>query len=104
MALALPDGIEVLPITTWENAHQNFTHDFKPNSSFKLRIPHSDQPYQDTTKNFQWLIQYALDNNIQMRALGNGWSFSGVAICDGGAIDTKALRLTFNLNEAIIKD
>jgi hypothetical protein len=102
MALTLPDGIEVLPITKWENAHQNFTHDFKPNSSFKLRIPHSDQPYQDTTKNFQWLIQYALDNNIQMRAIGNGWSFSEVAVCDGGVIDTKALRLTYNLNDSSV--
>ena len=102
MALTLPDGIEMLPITSWENAHQNFTHAFKPNASFKLRIPNSQQPYQDTTKNFQWLIQYALDNNIQLRALGNGWSFSQVAVCNGGAIDTKALRLTYNLNNSFV--
>jgi hypothetical protein len=102
MALTLPDGIEVLPITSWENAHQNFTHHFKANSSFKLRIPHSQQPYQDTTKNFQWLIQFALDNNIQLRALGNGWSFSEVAVCNGGIIDTKALRLTYNLKDSFV--
>lgn len=102
MALTLPDGIETLPITTWENAHQNFTHSFKPGCSFKLRIPNSQQPYQDTTKNFQWLIQYALDNNIQLRALGNGWSFSEVGVCNGGVIDTKALRLSYNLNDPFV--
>lgn len=102
MALTLPDGIEFLPITRWENAHQNFTHDFTPNSSFKLRIPHSQQPYQDTTKNFQWLIQHALDNNIQLRALGNGWSLSQVAVCNGGLVDTKALRLTYNLKDSFV--
>ena len=95
----LPDGIARLPITTWENGHENFVHTFKENSSFKLSIPssQSSNPYLDTTKNFQWLIQYAIDNNIQLRALGNGWSFSEVAICEGGLVDTKALRLSFNL-------
>ena len=102
--IVLPDGIERLPITTWENGHRNFVHTFKENSSFKLRIPHSspDRQYQDTTKNFQWLIKYAIDNNIQLRALGNGWSFSQVAVCEGGLIDTKALRLTFNLGNSFV--
>lgn len=100
----LPDGIERLPVTKWENGHENFVHTFKKNSSFKLRIPssQSSNPYLDTTKNFQWLIQNAIDNNIQMRALGNGWSFSEVAVCDGGLIDTKALRLTFNLKNSFV--
>ena len=51
---------------------------------------------------FQWLIQYAIDNNIQMRALGNGWSFSEVAVCEGGLIDTKALRLSYNLKNSFV--
>ncbi len=102
--LKLPDGIERLPIINWENGHQNFVHTFKENASFKLRIPssQSSNPYLDTTKNFQWLIQYAIDNNIQMRALGNGWSFSEVAVCEGGLIDTKALRLSYNLKNSFV--
>ncbi|HEU5364922.1 MAG TPA: FAD-linked oxidase, partial [Hanamia sp.] len=42
------------------------------------------------------------DNNIQLRALGNGWSFSEVAVCEGGLVDTKALRLTFNLKDSFV--
>lgn len=100
----LPDGISRLPITTWENGHENFVHTFKENCSFKLSIPSSNSanPYQDTTKNFQWLIQYAIDNNIQLRALGNGWSFSEVAVCEGGLVDTKALRLSYNLKNSYV--
>jgi len=100
--MLLPDGIERLPITTWQNGHENFVHEFKENSSFKLNIPHSQQQYQDTTKNFQWLIKYAIDNNIQLRALGNGWSFSQVAVCNGGLVDTKALRLSYNLKNSFV--
>lgn len=100
----LPDGISILPITKWQNGHENFVHTFKENCSFKLSIPsaESTNPYFDTTKNFQWLIQYALDHDIQLRALGNGWSFSEVAVCEGGLVDTKALRLTFNLKNSFV--
>lgn len=100
----LPDGISLLPVTGWTNGHENFQHTFKANCSFKLSVPSSPSanPYQDTTKNFQWLIQYALDNDIQLRALGNGWSFSEVAVCEGGLVDTKALRLTYNLENSFV--
>ena len=37
-----------------------------------------------------------------MRALGNGWSFSEVAVCDGGLVDTKALRLSWHLNNSFV--
>ncbi len=100
----LPDGISMLPITKWENGHENFVHTFKKDASFKLSIPSSlsSNPYFDTTKNFQWLIQYAIQNKITLRALGNGWSFSEVAVCDGGLVDTKALRLSFNLKNSFV--
>ena len=100
----LPDGISPLPLTKWENGHENFVHTFKENASFKLSIPsaQSVNPYLDTTKNFQWLIQYAIQNNIQLRAIGNGWSFSEVAVCEGGLVDTKALRLSFNLKNSFV--
>jgi FAD binding domain-containing protein len=103
--LALPAGIEKLPIEKWENGHQNFKHKFKKNTSFKLTLPelaNSTEKYRATTSNFKWLIQNAIDNGNQLRALGNGWSFSEVAICDGGIIDTKALRLSFALKNSFL--
>ena len=95
----LPDGIEPFPISSWENGHQNFTHHVNADASFKLRIPFLPQTkaeqYRKTTANFQWLIKYAIDNNLKLRAVGNGWSFNDIMVCDGGMIDTKALRLSF---------
>src|SRR5215211_4594523 len=98
---AFPEGIQRWPVEKWENGHQNFVHKFQKNASFKITLPDSLQSsldkYKATTKNFMWLIQYAINNNIQLRAMGNGWSFSEVAVSNGGVVDTKSLRLTFNL-------
>ncbi len=101
-----PEGILPWPIERWTNGHENFTHRFKKNSSFKLVLPDSplssSDKYKATTANFQWLINYALKNNIQMRAMGNGWSFSEVAVCEGGVVDTKSLVLSFNFKDSFI--
>jgi len=106
MALTLPEGIEPWPIEEWENAHQNFTVQFTKDASFKLMVPDSlatsSEKYKATTANFMWLMQHALDNNLQMRAMGNGWSFSEVAVCNGGVVDTKALRLSFALRDSFV--
>ncbi|MBO9703528.1 MAG: FAD-binding protein [Sporocytophaga sp.] len=106
--MSLPEGIEPLELGKWENIHQNFTHTFKKHASFKLRLPESapdsTAKYRATTANFQWLIKYALQNNIQLRAMGSGWSFSDVAISEGGVIDTKSLRLTFNMGKSFIDE
>src|SRR5690606_31436258 len=59
---------------------------------------------KQTTSNFQWLIKHAIDNDISLRAMGNGWSFSDVAVCDGGVVDTKALRLSFWIPRKFIAD
>ncbi len=103
---AFPEGIQKWPIEVWENGHQNFKHRFQKNTSFKLTLPdslsNSADKYKATTKNFMWLIQYAINNQLNLRAMGNGWSFSEVAICNGGAIDTKALRLSFALRNSFI--
>lgn len=104
MALTLPEGIQQWPITTWQNGHQNFKVRFKKNASFKLVLPAStasrSEQYRATTGNFMWLIQYAIDNNLHLRAMGNGWSFSEVAVSDGGVVDTKSLVLSFDLNDS----
>jgi hypothetical protein len=102
----LPDGIECVPITDWKNGHQNFTHTFLKDCSFKLTIPagpvkNSDK-YKATTSNFMWLIQHAIDNDFCLRAIGNGWSFTEVACCDGGLVDTKSLRLSFALKNSFV--
>jgi hypothetical protein len=103
---AYPDGIQKWPLEVWENGHQNFKHRFQKNASFKITLPDSvissSDKYKATTKNFMWLIQYAINNGLHLRAMGNGWSFSEVAICDGGVIDTKSLRLSFVLKNSFV--
>lgn len=102
----LPEGIQRWPIERWTNGHENFTAKFKKDSSFKLVLPDSlatsSEKYRATTANFKWLIQYAIDHNIQLRAMGNGWSFSEVAISEGGVVDTKSLRLSFAFNDSFV--
>jgi hypothetical protein len=104
----LPEGIQQWPVEKWENAHQNFKHSFKKGASFKITLPDS-QPtstdkYRATTKNFMWLIQYAITNNIQLRAMGSGWSLSEVAVSDDGVVDTKSLRLSFVLKNSFVSN
>lgn len=103
---AFPDGIQRWPIESWMNGHENFIHRFQKNTSYKITLPESlsksSEKYRATTKNFQWLIKQALVNNNRLRAMGNGWSFSDVAVCTGGAVDTKSLRLSFTLNNSFI--
>jgi hypothetical protein len=102
----LPKGISTLSIEKWENAHENFTHTFKKDASFKLTMPDpitsNSENYRATTKNFQWLIKYAIDNDITLRAMGNGWSFSEVAVCEAGLVDTKSLVLSFIISTSFV--
>lgn len=93
-----PLGIDVLPIDQWSNKHQNFTHNLVPDTSFKLWNPpgtkHRER-YLATTKNFQWLINHAATNNIKLRAMGSGWSFTKVGVTEGGLVDTASLNFSF---------
>ncbi|MCK8519992.1 FAD-binding protein [Aquimarina sp. D1M17] len=102
--MALPKGIEILPIRKWENRHQNFTQKLTPGASFKVKndpsIPKGTDRYLATTKNLQWLIGHAIDNDIRLRAMGSGWSFSKVAVSEGGILDTKSLRLNFSVSKS----
>src|SRR5262245_56669772 len=101
--MALPDGISTLPLSSWQNGHQNFTVQLQKDASFNLRLPFAfteqEKNYHATTKNLQWLIQHAIDNGLQLRALGNGWSFSDVAVCKGGLVDTRELRTFFSIGD-----
>src|SRR5688572_9401740 len=96
----LPLGIKPLPITNWKytNAHANFTQKLKKGASFDLTVsdpvfkqqyPTFKEKYNKTTQNIQWLIKYAIENKIRLRAMGSGWSFSKVAVSEDGIINTK---------------
>ncbi len=97
-----PLGIDPLPIDRWMNKHENFTHPLVANTSFKLWNPpgqkHRDR-YLATTKNFQWLINHAATNNIKLRAMGSGWSFTKVGVTEGGLIDTAGLNFSFPIRQ-----
>lgn len=101
--MVLPNGISLLPITSWQNGHQNFTVQLQKDASFNMRLPFAfteqEKNYHATTQNFQWLIRHAIDNGIRLRAMGNGWSFSEVAVCKGGIVDTRELRTFFSVGD-----
>ncbi len=97
-----PAGIDPLPIRQWTNKHENFTHQLVADASFKLWNPPAEK-YRDrylaTTKNFQWLIDHAVTNNLRLRAIGSGWSFTKVGVTDGGLIDTAGLNFSFPITQ-----
>jgi hypothetical protein len=108
--MKLPLGIKPLVIDKWKwtNAHSNFTQSLREGASFELTVsdpqfekayPTFKQKYYKTTENIQWLIKYAIDNKIRLRAMGSGWSLSKVAVCEGGIINTKKLKLLAPLDK-----
>lgn len=103
--MALPAGISQLDLPKYTNKHQNFTVPFQQGTSFNMRLPFDfndhERNYQATTKNFQWLVQHAIDNNISLRAIGAGWSFTEVAMADG-IVDTLELRTFFRIENSFI--
>lgn len=105
----LPKGIEAFqPEDPWSNAHQNFKHHYTPGASYSLRVFSDDSSitdYNATTVNIQWLIKQAVNTGTTLRAMGNNWSFSEVAVCSGGMISTKALNLRFRMtNNSLVPE
>ncbi len=101
----IPEGLEKLPINQWTNKHENFTHTLVPNTSFKLFNPTGGsrrERYHKTTENFQWLIKHGVDNNLKLRAMGSGWSFTKVSVTEGGLIDTASLNFSFPLPQSYV--
>ncbi|MEP6677472.1 MAG: FAD-linked oxidase, partial [Ferruginibacter sp.] len=87
----------------WENAHQNFKHHFKPGASYDLAIDSVQtrlEDYNATTASLQWIIGNAITTGTPIRAMGNNWSFSEVAMSEGGMINTKRLNLIFPLGKS----
>jgi|GEM_PF-142779 len=104
--MSLPNGIQSLTISELKNKHQTFTQSLTPGASFKLTIPaglpNGQAAYRQTTANFQWLIRHAQTNNLRLRAIGKNWSFTKVAVTNGGMVDTNALMQTFTLLDTMI--
>lgn len=104
--MSLPNGLELLPISSLTNRHENFTQPLVAGASYKLHIPtglpDGRANYRQTTANFQWLIRQAIDNGLRLRAIGKNWSFTKVGVTNGGMIDTDALTQTFALRPASV--
>lgn len=100
----LPEGIKLLDIRRFENKHQNFEQKLVRRASYHLSnpasLPNTWERYRATTLNMQWLIAQARKRKYTLRALGSGWSFSEVAVTNGGLIDTKGLRMVVQPSEA----
>jgi hypothetical protein len=59
------------------------------------------ETYNDVTKELQAIIQACIQDGKSLRARGSLWSLSTVAVTDGRLIDTKALRLAFEVPETL---
>jgi hypothetical protein len=106
MPPTLPNGITSFDAANIikENVHQNFKHHFKPGHSYTVELTGTGLTgYNTATKNIQWLIQNAIDNNIRMRAMGSNWALSPAASSDS-MINTKHLNLRFPLQQTSLAD
>ena len=103
----IPAGVKPYqPDTPWQNCHENFSNNFTPDCSWIL--DHADVSlsegdlYKRATENLKWIIGHAIEKSTTLRAIGANWSFSPVAMCNGGMLQTKGLDLLFNMNETLV--
>jgi hypothetical protein len=99
-----PAGVKPWKIKEFTNVHQNFTQPLDEDQSFDMFL---DDPafqnldqlsqYKKCTENFQWIIKHCLENQLNVRAMGSGWSFSKAAVSEDALINTKRLRHKFVL-------
>lgn len=104
--MTYPAGVIPWKIKEFTNVHQNYTQPLDKDLSFDMIL---DDPsfqgldqfsqYQKCTANFQWIIKHALENQLSIRAMGSGWSFSKVAVSEDAIVNTKRLRHKFALGE-----
>ena len=103
----IPAGVKPYqPDTPWKNVHENFSNNFTPDCSWIL--DHADASlsesdlYKRATENLKWIIGQSIGKSTTLRAIGANWSFSPVAMCNGGMLQTKGLDLIFNINETLV--
>ncbi len=105
--MSYPNGIRAWEIEKFTNLHENFTQHLDKNQSYDpyindeswLELDQFEQ-YKRCTENLQWIIRESMSKQMNVRAMGSGWSFSKVAVCDDTIINTKRLRHKFNLGES----
>jgi hypothetical protein len=103
----IPPGIKPYqPDNPWKNCHENFTNTFKANSSWILDHANpalnASDLYKRATENLKWVIGKSIEQSVTLRAIGSNWSFSSVAMCSGGMVQTRSLDLIFNVNETLV--
>ncbi len=102
-----PPGVKPYqPDSPWKNCHENFSHEFTPGCSWILdhhdpNLSESDL-YKRATENLKWVIGKSIDQSTTLRAIGSNWSFSPVAMCSGGMVQTRGLDLIFNINNTLV--
>jgi FAD binding domain-containing protein len=82
----------------WTNRHESFTQSI--DNLFDLsnnRTGNALNDYNATTTAIQEKIGEAIAANKTIRALGGGWSWTGVAAADGWIFNTKQLNTAFNV-------
>src|SRR6187402_1322665 len=82
--------------TQWTNRHDTFTQPI--NNLFHLINGNTGNGFDDynaMTEAIQSLLAKAIAENITIRALGGGWSFSNVAAAEGWILNTKMLNMIF---------
>ncbi len=83
----------------WENKHEVFTEQIKD-----MYIPANEpamdalEGYNDATRGLQAMLKDCIQNNLPIRSLGAGWSWTKIAtVKDGIMIDTKQLNTTLDI-------
>lgn len=102
--MPFPAGVRPWKIKEFTNVHQNFTQPLDEDQSFDMFL---DDPsfqnldqlsqYNKCTENFQWIIKHCLEKQLNVRAMGSGWSLSKAAVSEDALINTKRLRHKFLL-------
>jgi hypothetical protein len=104
--MSIPPGLKPIDLIEWTNRHENFKVKLTRGASFDMSLPFpiekQAENYHATTKNFQWLIKNALEQGTTLRAMGAGWSFTDVAVCTGGIVDTRDLRTFFSIGKSFL--
>ena len=100
-----PKGVRPWKIKQFKNAHDNFIQPLDENQSFDLYLNDPSfkslsqlEQYNRCTKNLQWIIKTAEEKQLNIRAMGSGWSLSKVAVSEDALINTKRLRHKFALD------
>jgi hypothetical protein len=86
--------------TAWPNRHETFTETIK---DYYIVANESNlgalDGYNDTTKGLQNLVREAIQQNVSIRTVGAGWSWTKIATTKNGImIDTMQLNTLMSIN------